>query len=528
MNSPTFYPLSKITARIGQMLQPALGKQFWVKGEIASGREKGGCFYCDLVESNSHGKIIAKIQCTIWSSDLFSIRSKFKTMNIPLKLDNGTQVGVLCSIQYHNHYGLSLKVLDADPSFAFGELELRKRRLIQQLEKEGLFQLNKQIAVPCFTQRIGLVTSKGCAAYTDFITTLTASSFGFCVYLADSSMQGVRVESDVLRGLHHLERLDPDIVVIIRGGGAKTDLYYMDSEKIARRIASYPIPVWTGIGHEIDISVLDYVANRYYKTPTAVAEELVARLTAIERFVDEGQSRLKSYFQFQTKLKHEYINRSKTGIVQGTRKLLDISKSNMHTYVFKLDGKVKTRISREKSKTDFYHERILSVSKAVLQQRREKLAEKHIRMARESVRMIGDAKRAVNQWMIRFTIDRFVNMIHGQRRALKTNKERLYSLSSNRINKFQYIIASVYSRLKPSIIMNRISCERRILRSKEETIRAHDPKHTLKRGFSLVFSKTGTIIKNITQTKAGEQVTVKLRDGTLKTTVDSIKGEENE
>jgi len=120
MNQHTFHNLSTITNRINALLQPAIGKTFWVKAEISSGRERGGTFYCDLVETNKNGKIIAKMSCTIWNRELYSIRAKFSENKLDLKLDNGTSVGFLCSVQYNLQYGLSLKVTDADPAFALG------------------------------------------------------------------------------------------------------------------------------------------------------------------------------------------------------------------------------------------------------------------------------------------------------------------------------------------------------------------------------------------------------------------------
>ena len=133
-----FFSLSAITGRIQQILQPAIGKRFWVKAEISSGRERGGSFYCDLVETDRSGKVIAKIQCNIWARDLDNIRTKFKRHELELMLDNGTLVGFECSLQYSSQYSLSLKVHDADPAFALGELELKKQEILTQVSASTL------------------------------------------------------------------------------------------------------------------------------------------------------------------------------------------------------------------------------------------------------------------------------------------------------------------------------------------------------------------------------------------------------
>ena len=160
MNERNFFSLSAITNRLQQILQPYIGKLFWVKAEISSGRERGGSFYCDLVESSDGGEIIAQLRCTIWSRDLSKIRKKFKDSDLDLILNDGTTVGFQCSIQYSPRYGLSLKVNDADPTFALGELELKKKEILDRLKKEGLLEPNKSLFVPTLPIKIGLITSK--------------------------------------------------------------------------------------------------------------------------------------------------------------------------------------------------------------------------------------------------------------------------------------------------------------------------------------------------------------------------------
>ena len=287
-NHKRFFNLSDITARIQAILQPHIGKSFWVKAEISSGRERGGSFYCDLVETDANGKITAQIRCNIWNRDLEKIRRQFKDYDLDLKLDDGTAVGFQCSLQYSPQYGISLKVVGADPAFAIGELELRKKEILDRLTKEGLLEPNKRLVVPMLPQRIGLVSSKGSAACNDIIQTFASSGFGFEILLADSVVQGLQTEKSVLRALNFLEKYNLDLIIIARGGGSKTDLFYLDNEAIARRVAEYPYPVWTGIGHETDFGILDQVANRYFKTPTAIAEEIVARFVRNEKAPGRG------------------------------------------------------------------------------------------------------------------------------------------------------------------------------------------------------------------------------------------------
>ena len=307
-NNNRFFTLSDITNRVQAILQPHIGKLFWVKAEISSGKERGGSFYCDLVETDGNGKIIAQIRCTVWSRDLDTIKKLFRDQDLELKLDDGTVVGFQCSLQYSSQYGLSLKAVAADPIFALGELELRKKQIIDRLMKEGLFEINKRLPVPLLPQRIGLVASKDSAGYNDILKTFKTSSFGFKIYLADAIVQGNQAERSVLQALDALEKLHVDLVIIARGGGSKTDLSGLDNEAIARRIASYTIPVWTGIGHDIDTSVLDLVANQSFKTPTAVAEEIVARYIEMQRHLEEAKARFRSTWSYRLETEKNYID----------------------------------------------------------------------------------------------------------------------------------------------------------------------------------------------------------------------------
>ena len=290
------------------------------------------------------------MRCTIWSRDLSKIKKKFKDTDLDLILDDGTVVGFQCSIQYSPRYGLSLKVNDADPAFALGELELKKKEILDRLKKEGLLEPNKNLYVPILPIKIGLITSKGSAAYNDFINTLEQSNFGFRIYLADSMVQGNKTEQSILHALETLELLDLELVLILRGGGSKTELFSLDNEQIARKIAAYKYPVWTGIGHEIATSILDHVANRYFKTPTAVAEELVARFIEMKRHLEEAEHRFKSSWTYRLDNEKKYLESSTTGLTRGARKLIDNKSVNLRERANFLSSMVFDRLTREKSK----------------------------------------------------------------------------------------------------------------------------------------------------------------------------------
>ena len=510
-----FFPLSAITKRINELLEPAISKQFWVKAEISTGRERGGAFYCDLVETDAGGKIVAKIACTIWQRELAAIKEMFKAKNMDLVLCNGTVVGFLCSLQYSPQYGLSLRVIDADPAFALGEMELKKREIIERLQKEGLFETNKERFVPLLPTRLGLITSAGSAAYNDFIQTLTASGYGFKVFLTDAMVQGDQTEKYVLRALDALGRLDLDLVFIVRGGGSKTDLYFLDNEAIARRIAGYALPVWTGIGHEIDTSILDYVANKSFKTPTAAAEELVARFVQMRRQLDESTNTLKTVWAYRSKIDRDYLARALTGIQQGPRKLLDVTAASLREQAKEMRLKVQERLSTEHIGLGRRTEKLRSQPLALTQTLAERLVSRrqelksrvHYRLSRT-----GDTLSGLKQ---RFDRERFLRRLLVERDGNEKNRQQLRSRFHSALRLKSMEFASLKGRFKEERILMRIGMARNSLNDKMATLKAIDPQTVLQRGFALVYGTSGVLVRSISDVMEKEIITTRLADGSL-------------
>lgn len=342
------FSLSDITGRIKQILAPSCAKTFWVRAEIASGREKAGSFYCDLVEMGPGDKLLAKMQSSIWRHDLSRIRRVFEDKGLDLKLQDGTLVVFHCRLQYSEEYGLSLKIIDADPSFALGEMEQRKREIIETLDRAGLLGLNKKKPVPALPLRIGLITSQGSAAYHDVLRTLSASGYAFEIWVGNAMVQGKTTESSVLQALQLLEKKNLDLIAVVRGGGSKSDLSWLDNEVLARAIAACPLPVWTAIGHEIDTSVLDLVANLSHKTPTAFAEALVANFVATERFLEETLERFATIWSYRLQIHKQLLERSEIGLRNGTRKHLDTTKAQLRELALQPMAKTSERMTRER------------------------------------------------------------------------------------------------------------------------------------------------------------------------------------
>jgi exodeoxyribonuclease VII large subunit len=480
--SRRFFALSDVTERIAELLRPAFGRSFWLKAELSSGRERGH-FYCDLVETDVRGEVAAQMRCTIWAQDLARIRESFKAAGIDLVLENGTQVGIECELQYHPRYGLSLVGRDMDPAFALGELELKRRRILEALERDGLFGRNALLPLSLLPNRIGLITSRGSAAYNDFVKTLSASGHGFRVFVADATMQGPDTQRSLLAALDACARLGLELVVIARGGGSKTDLAWLDDEILARHIASYPFPIWTGIGHEVDTSVLDAVAGMAFKTPTAVAEALASRFDTVAALLDDARARLRSIWQFRRDAERARIERAYTGLRQGSRKLLDLRRSDLLRVAARVRGEVLHRFGQERSRIEGARVALRARSRAALRERRIRLAE---------------AGRTLGQ---------------GTRVSLRLAHERLGTLRR---------------RLSLRRVLQRIESAREALSRKEQLVRAADPVTALGRGYSLTTNAAGALLRSIVQVAPGETVTTRVADGSFESVVRATRRDGDE
>lgn len=341
-----FFPVSAVTKRIKDYLAPAMAAEFWVRGELYNVSNRGGHYYGSLIETDTSGRTVAKVEIRLWSSQYQSIKRKFQLAGMEMKMTSGMQYGFLCKLTFHNVYGLALEIRDADPQFNLGEMERRRQEIINKLKSENRFEMNKQVPLTFLPQKIGLITSGSSAAYSDFMKTLNSSPWGFIIYLADARMQGDATEETVLKAMEVLRQLDLDLVVITRGGGSKSDLYSLDNLKIALAISEYPIPVWTGIGHEIDTSVLDYVAHTSFKTPTAVAEHLVAMYDTIKVNLDNFQDRLYYHWQKEFNRNSDVISQAMNLLKTAPRYYLQQLNSQLNQTASRLQDNTLMRLKR--------------------------------------------------------------------------------------------------------------------------------------------------------------------------------------
>lgn len=251
----------------------------WVIAELSDVSERGGHCYMELVEKDDRGVTIARLRGTIWANNFaYKIKPKFEQIT-GQKFKSGLKVMLFGSASFHEQYGLSFNITDVDPSFTIGDMERIRREIIETLTREGVVNCNKMLQMPRVPQRIAIISAKGAAGYGDFMNQLQSNPVGFKFYthLFEATMQGETTSNSVIKALNDIEMTIDlwDCVVIIRGGGATSDLNGFDNLELARRVATFALPVVVGIGHERDRTVLDDIANVRVKTPTAAAEWLI-------------------------------------------------------------------------------------------------------------------------------------------------------------------------------------------------------------------------------------------------------------
>lgn len=290
------YSLFQLNEYIRRVVALNFREPLWIEAEIAQVNDSRGNQYIELIEKDDAGEaVVAQISAVIWYRNYKFIEKKIGELLFDL-LEEGTQVRVKCVVDYHERYGLKLKIEDIDPNYTFGKLELKRQEIINRLESEGLLELNKALIIPSVIQKIAVISSAGAAGYQDFKNQLLQNAYGytFKLDLYDCAVQGVKVESETKDAIAEIihSPMSYDIVAIIRGGGSKLDLSGYDNYEIAKDIALSEVPFIIGIGHDIDSTVTDMVACLSLKTPTAVADYIVDRNMTFEARVESQVSNI--------------------------------------------------------------------------------------------------------------------------------------------------------------------------------------------------------------------------------------------
>ena len=301
--------LFELNALVRQTLELGMPDDYWVEAELSEIHEVRGHCYMELIQKDDHNNTpVAKASAKCWASTWRLARPHFERVT-GQQLHAGMKVLLKVSAQFHENYGFSWIVTDIDPTYTMGDMARKRQEIIRQLKEEGVFDLQKELQLPMFCQRIAVISSANAAGYGDFVNQLENNDYGFRFHtqLFPAVMQGEGVEQSVIAALNKIfarlkkeysslftlhSSLNFDCVVIIRGGGATSDLSGFDTLALAENVANFPLPVITGIGHERDESVLDMVSHTRVKTPTAAAAFLISNLKSVLDEIEDCEQRI--------------------------------------------------------------------------------------------------------------------------------------------------------------------------------------------------------------------------------------------
>lgn len=292
--------LFELNHLVRSVLEQTLDGEYWLQAELSEARlASNGHFYVEFVEKDATGRnLVARARGTMWARTYHLLAPLFERATGE-RLRAGLKVRVQVTVEFHELYGHSLNIINIDPTYTMGDMARRRREILDQLQADGILEDNRLLPLPLLMQRVAVISSAGAAGYGDFCNQLEKNVYGlsFSVQLFPAVMQGSNVEASVLAALESImQQADAfDCVVIIRGGGATSDLSDFDTYPLAAAVAQMPLPVIVGIGHERDETVLDHVAHTRVKTPTAAAAFLVEHQLEQLTAVQELQARINEY-----------------------------------------------------------------------------------------------------------------------------------------------------------------------------------------------------------------------------------------
>ena len=367
------YSLLELNRLVRATIEDTLCEQYWLEAEIGQIGENNGHCYLEFIQKiEGHNTPVARAKAKCWRNVWGSVRPYFEhTTGQTLTL--GMKVLVLVHPDFHEAFGFSWIVDDIDPRFTLGDMARRRQEIIRQLKAEGVFDLNRELPLPLFTQRIAVISSSTAAGYGDFCRQLEENKrgFRFSVTLYESLMQGEGVERSIISALDkinaHID--DYDCVVIIRGGGATSDMSGFDSLLLAENVANFPLPVITGIGHDRDECILDMVSHTRVKTPTAAAAFLIDRLEQVARRIDDAADRITSYVQHRMEIEKMRLSRAAERIPILFSLVKSKQENKMETLNQRIASAVQRLIDRRRHTLDILEQRTKSLDPTLLLQR---------------------------------------------------------------------------------------------------------------------------------------------------------------
>lgn len=480
------FTVSQINTYIKGVINAAFPQPLWICGEIQGyDRNKGKSHvFFELVEKDKQSdSVLAKIGLVIFSNRRAYIDQLLQKKENGFELKDDIEVKFQCRMDFYPPHGaMRLIVETIDPTYTLGKLAQQRQKIIADLREKGQLDKNKQLTIPPVPLNIGLITSDDSAAYNDFISELRRSGYGFRVYLKNSSMQGQRTEGDVTRAIKTLEQIaELDVIVITRGGGSIADLSDFDNRLIAETIAACRLPVFSGIGHEINTTITDMAAHTFAKTPTAIAQYLVL---LVKDYRHELDSRMEYILQeTQGRLRNEQL------------RLKDLSVNLQQT--------TNHFLKDYNRRLDEYSHVLVKAPLILLKDATRRLKDLSVGLQQSTNHFLKDYNQRLIECshILTKTPGRYLQECS---RRLAENKERLLRVATRRVEHEKTKLGHIH-----------------------KIVTVYHPINTMKRGFSITRDSNGRVLRSVDDVREGDGIVTQVVDGKLNSQIQTIKRESN-
>lgn len=423
--------LSELQNRISNNIKDNFPDRYFIVAEISELNESRGHAYLELSEKNEEEVLVAKARATIWARTYRMLKPYFESAT-GHKFEAGLKVLIVVTVEFHEVYGFSLNVKDIDPNYTVGDIERKRLMIIQRLEEDGVMDMNKELELPIVPQKIAIISSETAAGYGDFMDQITNNDYGFKFYtkLFSAAMQGEETESSVINALEQIFEYEDvfDLVVIIRGGGSKSDLSWFDSYQMALNISQFSLPVLCGIGHEKDSSIIDLVAHTSLKTPTAVANFLIDNVAEYNNYL----SQLSEDFFYKVK---ELISESKND--------LDFLMSNFKPIVNKI-------LMQKTSDLEFIKQSLKNVVQSKINDENYKLQKLPVSLENSIYRLLNNEEQSLQMYNLNLK-NLVKNDLSNKKHKLGILEQKNNLLSPDNILKRGYSLSFHNKRLIKSV-----------------------------------------------------------------------------
>ncbi|MBK0404024.1 exodeoxyribonuclease VII large subunit [Adhaeribacter sp. BT258] len=495
--------LFQLQNKIREALEEAFPAGYWVVAEISEVRtHASGHCYLTLTEKDNRNQnnLIAQAKGTIWRNNYREISTYFESQT-GHKLRSGLKILLNASVRFHELYGFNLDILDIDPNYTIGDLARQKQETLRKLQANGLLEKNKQRFLPEVPQRVAVISSATAAGFEDFMKQLAQNPYGyhFQTTLFEASMQGNEAAASVRQALRLIEMQQSqfDAVILIRGGGAQTDLLCFDDYELAATIGNFSLPVLTGIGHERDETVADIVAHTKLKTPTAVAAFLIDCCLTFEAHLDTVFEDLKDLAAVIVKRKNAQLENQVLQLSQQTNRYLKQQDSRLEMLVRSLSVKPKKYLTEQDKLISCHELNLVNFT-------RKKLENSEVKLLQQSHKLENISRQTVAQKQQK--LEHLIYCISTSAKNNISNKQLLFQPFTNKIKAEtqQFLREKTYR-----------------LQLTEMEVKNRDPEQMLLRGYTLTYVH-GQLVRSAKDLKPGDLIQTHFADGGAESTITNL------